>query len=150
MVKALGAHHVIDHSKGLLDELHRIGIPNPNYIVSLTHTNQHFADIAEAIAAQGKFGLIDDPEIFDVRLFKRKSVSLHWELMITRALFTTDDLIEQHHILNKVSSLVDSGVIKTTVGEHFGGINAENLRRAHALLESNKAKGKIVLEGFEP
>jgi hypothetical protein len=34
------------------------------------------------------------------------------------------------------------------VGEHFGTINAANLRRAHGLLESGKAKGKIVLEGF--
>ncbi|EJT84347.1 alginate lyase [Pseudomonas putida S11] len=27
-------------------------------------------------------------------------------------------------------------------------INASNLKRAHALIESGKAKGKIVLEGF--
>ncbi len=33
-------------------------------------------------------------------------------------------------------------------GEHYGRINAENLKRAHALIESGKAKGKIVLEGF--
>lgn len=56
--------------------------------------------------------------------------------------------MEQHHILNKVAELIDAGIIKTTVGEHFGTINAENLRKAHTLLESQKAKGKIVLEGF--
>ena len=27
-------------------------------------------------------------------------------------------------------------------------INAANLKRAHALIESGRAKGKIVLEGF--
>jgi len=57
-------------------------------------------------------------------------------------------MIEQHRLLQRVSSLVDQGVLRTTLGEHFGRIDAANLRRAHALLESGKAKGKIVLEGF--
>jgi hypothetical protein len=30
----------------------------------------------------------------------------------------------------------------------MGPIRAENLRKAHALIESGRAKGKIVLEGF--
>jgi len=34
------------------------------------------------------------------------------------------------------------------VRENLGTVNADNLRRAHALLESGKAIGKIVLEGF--
>jgi hypothetical protein len=38
--------------------------------------------------------------------------------------------------------------LKTTLGQHFGVINAENLRRAHALIESGQARGKVVLEGF--
>ena len=79
---------------------------------------------------------------------KRKSLSLHWELMFTRSLYQTEDMIEQHRLLQRVAELVDSGVLKTTLGEHFGRIDAANLRRAHALLESGKAKGKIVLEGF--
>jgi len=68
--------------------------------------------------------------------------------MFTRSLFETADMIEQHRLLNRVADLVDAGTLKTTLGEHFGTINADNLRRAHALLESGKAKGKIVLEGF--
>ncbi len=80
--------------------------------------------------------------------FKQKSVSTHIELMYTRSLFQTEDMIEQHNILNETADLIDNGVIKTTVADNFGKINAENLRKAHALLESQKAKGKIVLEGF--
>jgi zinc-binding alcohol dehydrogenase family protein len=147
-VLELGAHAVLDHSKGLADELKRLDVLQPRYVVSLTHTDQHFADIAEIIAPQGKFGLIDDPEPIDVRLLKRKSVSLHWELMYTRSLFNTPDMQAQHDILTEMAALVDAGLIRTTVGEHFGVINAANLRRAHALLESGKARGKIVLEGF--
>ena len=147
-VRQLGAHHVIDHRKDIADEFKRLSLRPPEYVVSLTHTDQHFTQIVEVIAPQGKFGLIDDPEPIDVRLLKRKSASLHWELMFTRSLFNTKDLQAQHHILSEMADLVDAGVIRSTVGEHFGTINAENLKRAHALLESGQARGKIVLEGF--
>jgi zinc-binding alcohol dehydrogenase family protein len=147
-VKQLGAHHVIDHSRPLSAELQRIGIANVDYVASLNQTDAHFSEIVAAIAPQGKFALIDDPTALNVGELKRKSVSLHWEFMYTRSMFGTDDQIEQHHLLNRVAKLIDTGIIRTTVGEHFGTINAENLRRAHVLLESNKAKGKIVLSGF--
>ena len=147
-VRELGAHHVIDHSKPLTDELRRIGIAQVEYVASLTHTDAHFAHAVEALAPQGKFALIDDPAPIDVRLLKRKSLSLHWELMFTRSLFETPDMIEQHRILKNVAQLVDRGVLRTTLAEHYGLINAHNLRRAHAMLESGRARGKIVLEGF--
>lgn len=147
-VRELGAHHVIDHSQPIAQELKRIGIAQVDFIVSLTQTDQHFAGIAEAIAPQGKFGLIDDPKDLNVTLLKRKSVSLHWESMFTRSLFGTDDMAAQGRLLGRVAELVDAGRLRTTVGEHFGTINAANLKRAHALLESGQARGKIVLEGF--
>lgn len=147
-VRELGAHHVIDHAKPLAAELARIGIPAVTHIASLTQTDAHFAQIVEAIAPQGKLGLIDDPKALDVTALKRKSVSLHWELMFTRALFETPDMIAQHRLLTEVAELVDAGLIRTTLGEHYGAINAANLKRAHALIESGKARGKIVLEGW--
>ncbi len=143
-----GAHHVIDHSKPLTEEIAKAGLPAPDYVISLTHTEHHFDQIVEVIAPQGKFGLIDDPAPIDVRKFKRKAVSLHWELMFTRSLFNTADMAQQNVILNRIAELVDAGTIRTTVNENFGTINAENLKRAHALIESNRAQGKIVLEGF--
>lgn len=147
-VLELGAHHVIDHRRPLLDELKRVGVGEVSHLVSLTHTDQHFDAIVEAIAPQGRFGLIDDPEPIDVRLLKRKSVSLHWELMFTRSLFGTADMGAQHRLLGEVAQMVDEGLLRSTLGEHFGQINASNLKRAHALIETGKARGKIVLEGF--
>ncbi|MFC7287579.1 zinc-binding alcohol dehydrogenase family protein [Herminiimonas glaciei] len=147
-VRELGAHHVIDHTKPLSQELKKIGIDNVKYVASLNQTDQHFGEIVEALAPQGKLALIDDPAALDIRLLKRKSISLHWEFMFTRALFGTPDMHKQHELLNEVARLIDAGIIKTTVAEHFGTINSANLRRAHALLESNSSKGKIVLEGF--
>jgi zinc-binding alcohol dehydrogenase family protein len=147
-VRELGAHHVIDHGQPLLPQLKALGIEQVSMVASLTHTDQHLDQLIEALAPQGKLALIDDPAQLDVLKLKRKSLSLHWEFMYTRSLFQTDDMVEQHRLLNRVSQLIDDGVLKTTLGEHFGNINAANLRRAHALLESGKARGKIVLEGF--
>jgi NADPH:quinone reductase-like Zn-dependent oxidoreductase len=118
-------------------------------VASLTHSDQHFDQVVEAIAPQGKYSLIDDPTTpIDIMKFKRKAVSLHWELMFTRALFETADMIEQHRILDRLAELVDAGTIRTTANENYGRIVAANLRRAHAMIESNRARGKIVLEGF--
>lgn len=147
-VKSLGAHHVIDHSRPLSEELKKIGIDTVRYVASLTHTDKHFPQIVEALAPQGRMGVIDDPETLDVMPLKRKAVSLHWELMFTRAIFQTADMQSQHQILENISRLIDDGTLRSTLGEHYGTINAENLRKAHALIESGKARGKIVLEGF--
>ena len=54
----------------------------------------------------------------------------------------------QHHLLSDVTDLIDKGVLRTTLDQTFGTINAANLKRAHALLESGKSRGKIVLEGW--
>ncbi len=148
-VRSLGAHVVIDHSKLISKELERVGFPQVTYVASLTQTDQHFDEIVTSLAPQGKLGLIDDPKLpLDILKLKRKSLSLHWELMFTRALYSTPDMKKQHQILDKVAQLVDDSMLRTTVGEHFGRICGENLRKAHALIESGKAKGKIVLEGF--
>lgn len=147
-VTELGVDHVINHHNKLSEEFTKYDLPEPDYVISLTATDQHSEEIAKVIKPQGKFGLIDDPKSLNVMQFKVKAVSTHIELMFTRSIFQTPDMIEQHNILNMASSMIDAGIIRTTVGENFGKINAANLRKAHALLESGKAKGKIVLEGF--
>lgn len=147
-VQALGAHHVLDHSKPLAAQVAELGIGAPAFVFSTTHTEQHVSEIADLIAPQGRFGLIDDPETFDIMLFKRKAVSIHHELMFTRPIFGTADMDEQGKILNEVSRLVDDGKIRTTLTERLSPINAANLKKAHALVEAGTARGKIVLEGF--
>lgn len=147
-VRDLGAHHVLDHSKPLAAQVEALGIGTPAFVFSTTNTIDHLSELVELIAPQGRFALIDDPKSLDAVVFKRKSISLHWELMFTRSLFKTADMDAQHRLLNEVSALVDKGTIKTTFSDDFGPINAANLKRAHALIESGTAKGKIVLSGF--
>ncbi|NLR95469.1 zinc-binding alcohol dehydrogenase family protein [Rhizobium sp. P38BS-XIX] len=146
--KELGAHHVVDHSKPLAPQIEALGIGAPAFVFSTTNTTDHIGSIVETIAPQGRFALIDDPKTLDIVPFKRKAVSTHWELMFTRPLFNTADMIEQHKLLTKVAELVDAGKIRSTLTETAGTINAANLKKAHALVETGKMKGKVVLSGF--
>ena len=147
-VLGLGAHHVIDHSQPLVEQLQQIGVGQVSHVASLTHTDSYYPQLIEALRPQGKLALIDDPQSLDVKPMRLKSLSLHWEFMFARSMFETPDMLAQHELLNRISALIDQGVLKTTMGEHFGRINAQNLRRAHAVVESGKARGKLVLEGF--
>jgi NADPH2:quinone reductase len=144
----LGAHAVIDHAKPMKEQIETLKLPPVALIASLTYTDQHYKALADLIAPQGKFGLIDDPPEFNVAVFKGKAVSIHWESMFTRSSFRTADMIAQHHLLNDVADLIDKGVLRTTLDQTFGTINATNLKRAHARIESGKSRGKIVLEGW--
>jgi len=87
----LGAHAVIDHNKPMKEQIEAMKPPPVSLIASLTRTDQHMKALADIVAPQGRFGLIDDP---------------------------------------------------------LGTINAANLKRAHALIESGQSRGKIVLEGW--
>lgn len=147
-VRDLGAHHVIDHSRPLAAQVAALGIGAPAWVFSTTETQRHLPEIISLIAPQGRFGLIDDPESLDVLGFKQKAVSVHWEFMFARPLFGTPDMNEQGRLLDEVARLVDAGRIRTTLTQVLRPINAANLKQAHAILESGRAKGKIVLEGF--
>lgn len=148
-VREMGAHHVVDHHGDLVAAVKAVAPQGVDYALSLTHTDQHFASLAELLKPQGKLGLIDDPATPpDIRLLKAKSQSLHWESMFTRSLFHTEDMQAQHRLLNEVADLVDAGVLRTTMRENLGSINAANVRRAHAQLESASTIGKLVLSGF--
>jgi zinc-binding alcohol dehydrogenase family protein len=148
-VTKLGAHHTVDHTRPMQPQLAELGFAHVDIVISLTHTDRHYSDIIAALAPQGQLGVIDDPATLDAMPLKSKSLSLHWELMFTRSMFETADMVRQHELLNRVAAMIEDGALTTTLGQHFGTINAANLRRAHALIESNRAIGKIVLENFQ-
>ncbi|PZO89389.1 MAG: zinc-binding alcohol dehydrogenase family protein [Sphingomonas sanxanigenens] len=147
-VRELGAHHVIDHRQPLAPQIEALGIGAPGFVFSTTATDRHLTEIEALIAPQGRFGLIDDPETLDVTGFKRKAASIHWEFMFTRPIYETADMDAQGKLLNALAALIDAGRVRTTVTQVLHPINAANLKQAHALIESGKARGKIVLEGF--
>lgn len=147
-VRQLGADHVIDHSQPLEPQIAALGCGQVSHVASLNSTASYFDTYVKVLAPFGKIALIDDPKTLDVSKIKLKSLSLHWEFMFARSMFQAADMGAQGQLLNQVAALTDAGHIKTTVGKHLGLINATNLKKAHELLESGQAIGKVVLEGF--
>lgn len=147
-IEALGAHAVIDHSKPISEGVKQAGVRWVERIFSVSHTDTHFPELAKVVAPQGGICVIDDPGAFDVRPLKARCAALHWEAMFTRSSFETPDMIEQGRLLDEVAQLVDAGRIRTTHTQTLGPIDAQHLRRAHAMIESGRSIGKIVLAGF--
>ncbi|WP_394836307.1 zinc-binding alcohol dehydrogenase family protein [Pendulispora rubella] len=143
----LGAHEVIDHRQPLSEGLKSVGIGAVDYVAALTQTEQHYAQIIECLEPQGALAVIDDMKGLDIMALKSKSIALHWELMFTRSMYQTADMAEQGRLLSEVAALVDAGRIRSTATLVMGAINAENVGRAHALIESGRARGKVVLTG---
>lgn len=141
----LGAHHVIDHSRDLFQELQKIGMNSVDLVFLTTHAQQHLAKIPELLRPFGHFCLIDDPPTIDLSPFKAKSLTLHWELMFSKTL-NNFELETQGEILNKVGDLIASRQIKPTAKRIWQGLTPENIRRAHELLESGRSDGKTVIE----
>ena len=152
-VKKLGADYVINHTKPLQPQIEALiekgNIGQVTHIASLNGTESYFETYTDLLAPFGKIAMIDDPsKPLDVMKLKLKSQSLHIEFMFARSMFNAVDMDEQSKLLSRVADLVDQGYIKTTSGKNLGTINADNLKAAHEELESGKAIGKIVLEGF--
>lgn len=147
--RELGADHTIDHHGDMPAQLRQLGFAEVDYILCFNDTDRHFAAMATAIAPQGKIcSIVENSGPLAVGDLKSKSATFVWEFMFTRSMFGTPDMIEQYLLLNEVARLVDAGRLRTTLGENLGRIDAANLRRAHAMLESGRTIGKLVLEGF--
>jgi NADPH:quinone reductase-like Zn-dependent oxidoreductase len=117
-------------------------------VFSTNTTARNWGQIVDAVAPQGRIVLIESQAPIDARDLMRKSASLHWELMFTRPMFGTPDMIEQHRLLDAVAGLVEHGRIRHTMTRNLGRMDAAKLRQAHALVESGTMIGKVVLEGF--
>ncbi|HAS40299.1 MAG TPA: zinc-binding alcohol dehydrogenase family protein [Microscillaceae bacterium] len=146
-VQKMGADHVINHREPLAAQINSLGI-TPSYVAALNGTEQHFPAIVELIKPRGHIAVIDDPKSLDIRLIKSKALSFSWEFMFTRSMYQTDDIDQQHTLLNRVSTLVDEGVLVSTVTNNFGKLSVETLKSAHEAQESGRVIGKNVLGGF--
>ncbi|RQO69814.1 zinc-binding alcohol dehydrogenase family protein [Pedobacter sp. KBW06] len=141
-----GADYVFNH-KDLVNEMHEAGFQSVDFILDFVDLNQYWDIITELIKPQGHIASITGsatPVALDK--LKSKSVSFSWELMYTRSIFQTEDMIEQHHILNEVARLLDDGVLKNTLKTTLSGLSAENFKKAHQQLENNTTIGKVVIK----
>ena len=147
-VTEMGAHHTIDHHKPWKEQLEVFGFDDVTHVVSLNQTGSYIPQIVAALRPEGQLALIDDPKVLDIAPFKMKSLSVHWEFMFTRSMFNTATQSRQHDLLTRVATLIDDGTLRSTMTQRVAGINARNLKAAHAQIESGGVRGKIVLEGF--
>ncbi|HHH38499.1 MAG TPA: zinc-binding alcohol dehydrogenase family protein [Sedimenticola sp.] len=146
----LGADHTIDHSEDMAAQIKQKGIGLPDYILCLSHTDQHFLGMVNLIAPQGMIcGIVGTKQKHDLDLLKSKSAGFVWEFMFTRSMYRTEDMIEQHRLLNEIARLVEEGEIRTTLRQNLGPLSVASVRKAHGLLEQGHGVGKMVFEGFE-
>lgn len=144
--KAQGADYVFNH-KDLINEMHGAGFQSVDFILDFVDINKYWDIVTELIKPQGHIASITgSAEPVALNKLKNKSVSFSWELMYTRSIFQTEDMIEQHHILNKVADLLDNGTLKSTLNETLPGFSADHLKKAHQQLENNTTIGKIVIK----
>lgn len=145
--REMGAHYVIDHTKLMPQQVADLSVPPVSYVAALTHTAKHFPALVDIVAPHGKIGIIDDHDQLDAAPLKAKSVSLHWEMVFTRSLYETADLVGQHVILNEVAALVDAGVLRSTLTRCMTPFSPQTFAEAHRWVESGAAIGKIVVCG---
>ena len=144
--KQQGADFVVDH-KDLISSVREAGFEHVDFILDFVDTNAYWDTMVELIKPQGHIASITgSAEPVVLNKLKSKSVSFSWELMYTRSMYQTEDMIEQHNILNIVADLLDDGILKTTLNTTLNGLTAENLKKAHELLESGKTIGKIAIK----
>lgn len=140
-----GADYVVNHYD-LVADTRRAGFQYVDFILDFVDTNSYWDAMVELIKPQGHIGSITGSATpLVLNKLKAKSASFSWELMYTRSTYQTDDMVEQHDILNKVADLLDEGTLSTTLKETLKGLTADNFKRAHAQLESGKMIGKIVI-----
>lgn len=147
-VRDLGADHVVNHHGDIVSQIHTMGLKYVDHVAIFNDMN-HWGAAVEILRPQGGIVCIDDTHLpMPMDLLKTKAASLHWELMFTRSMYKTNDMSEQHILLNYVAKEIDAGRIKTTVTKVLSPINAKNMREAHRLVETRQAKGKVVVEGW--
>ena len=145
--KELGADHVVNHRESIPDQLKAINIPQVDYIANFNNTENYWDIMGEVIAPQGHIVLIVE-QVGTLDLggpYKLKSISVSWELMFTRSLFTTADIQHQHDILTRVAELIDAGKIKCTANAAMSPLNVANIVKAHTFIESGQSIGKLTI-----
>ena len=146
----MGAHHVIDHSIGLKQQLFTLGYDTVPLILNLSNNIPYWEVMAEIVSPEGAICLVASTKAkLDLDLFMGKSVRINYELMFTRSLYSTDKMSIQGEVLRQVAQMIDAGTILNSRTEGFGEISAANIAKAQARLESGNMIGKITLSGIK-
>lgn len=144
--RGLGAEHTVNHRGDMAAEVLAVAPGGVDWLFT-SHSEGQIPLYAQIVRPFGQITAIDDGPR-DVSPMKDKSLTWHWELMFTRAVQQTPDLIEQHGLLNRVADLVDDGKLRTTATCTLAPITVQTLREAHELVETGRSIGKVVLHDW--
>lgn len=141
-VRAMGADHIV--GRALADDLGRLGLQDLHAIFSTTHSEDYLAVVPALLRPFGHLMVIDDPATLDIKPFKQKALSVHWEYMFARSMHGCRPQA-QGAALARVAALVDKGALRTTRTQTQPA-RVETLRAAHAALQSGAMVGKLVMQ----
>lgn len=141
-----GADYVVNHRKDLIAEVRKIGYKYVDYILELNNLDGHWKEMCELIKPEGHIvSITENHRPINLRLLTKKKAHFSWEWMYTKSYYHTDDMISQHEILDKIAQMLDNGKLKSTLNKTLSPLNAQNLRKAHELVESGHMTGKVVV-----
>lgn len=147
----LGAHHVIDHSCDLGDQLKTIGFETVPYILNCSNNAPYWETMSELVSPEGAICLVASTKAnLDLDLYMAKSVRINYELMFTRSMYKTDKMSLQGDLLDKLSDMISSETVHHVMTEYFGAMSVETLAKAHAHIEKGRMLGKLALSGIQP
>lgn len=139
----MGADIVVNHHH-LRDETLAAVPDGVDYLFS-PHSADNIDAYESIVKPFGHITAIDEPEGLELVGLKAKSIAWHWELMFTRAMFETPDMIEQQRLLARAADLVDQGILRTTLTKTITDFSAAGLAEAHRDVESGRMAGKVVV-----
>lgn len=139
----MGADVVVDH-RHLREETLQVAPGGVDFLFS-PYSAGNIDDYAVIVKPFGHITAIDEPEGLDLVALKTKSIAWHWELMFTRSMFETPDVIEQQRLLAATADLVDNGTLRTTVTKTIEDFSAAGLRQANREVKAGGMTGKIVV-----
>ena len=145
-VQQNGADLIANHRKNLVSEIHNLGFKYVDYILGLNDLDGHWQEISQLIKPHGKIvSITENHRPIDLKKLTKKRATFAWEWMYSKSYYQTPDMITQHEILEQIATMLDENIIHSTLTKELSPINADNLKKAHQLVESNHMIGKVVV-----
>lgn len=143
LAKSFGAIEAINYrNESVHDYTDRITGGKGFDVVFDTVGGENIDKSFSAVAQYGNVITIQSHSTHDLSLLHSKSASLHVVFMLLPLLCNIQR--ERHgEILKRIASLVDKGILKPFIDSQQ--FSFEDIGKAHALLESGKAFGKVVI-----
>lgn len=148
-VHKMGADFVLDYHLDLVKQTKAAGFDQVDYIANLQDTTGYWDLMVRLIRPYGQIASIVDTTVpVDLGELKTKSASFTWVYMLARGNENVF-LAEQGQILEKISQLLESGDLKSTVTKVYHGLTAHNIRSANQDVAGHHVNGKVVVD-FAP